>query len=105
MLQAKTDVGVSCHYQEGQAVAEHINRLITDSTPIFDHKQARVLRYSDIVILARSRTHLSQLELAFREQRVPYHSINDGEFLDQLENFQKGIWECQLDGSLSYANE
>jgi len=85
LLQTKANTELNCHYLEGQAVAKHINKLIADFTPILEREQARMLRYSDIVILARNRTHLSQLELALREENIPYTSINNGEFLDQLE--------------------
>lgn len=85
LLQARTNTELNCHYREGQAVAKHIKKLIADFTPILEREQARMLRYSDIIILARSRTHLSQLELALREKNIPYSSINDSEFLDQLE--------------------
>ncbi len=85
LLQAKTNTELNCHYREGQAVAKYINKLIADSTPIIGLDQARAVRYSDIIVLARSRTHLSQLELALREQHIPYCSINDDKFLDQLE--------------------
>lgn len=85
LLQAKMNTELNCHYREGQAVAKNINNLIAEFTPIIDQDQTRAVRYRDIIILARSRTHLSQLELALREQHIPYCSINDDKFLDQLE--------------------
>lgn len=85
LLQARSNSEFNSHHQEGQAVAKNIRKLIADSTPILDQKLNRAVRYSDIIILARSRTHLPQLELALREQHIPYRSINDNEFLDQLE--------------------
>lgn len=85
LLQAKTNTELNCHYREGQVVAKNINKLIAESTPIIDIDEARAVQYSDIIVLARSRTHLSQLELALREQHIPYCSINDDKFLDQLE--------------------
>lgn len=85
LLEARTNNESSCHYLEGEAVAKQIKALIENSTPIRDQQQTRAVRYSDMMILARSRTHLSQLELALRDQYIPYCSISDNEFLDQLE--------------------
>ena len=37
------------------------------------------------MVLARSRTHLAQIELALREQNIPYSSTYDKNFLSALE--------------------
>ncbi len=85
LLEARTNSESSRHYLEGKAVAKQIKALIENSTPILDQQQTRAVCYGDMMILARSRTHLSQLELALRDQYIPYRSISDNEFLDQLE--------------------
>ena len=85
LLEPRINTELNCHYREGRNVAAKINALITSATPILDAGQVRPLCYRDIIILARNRIHLSQLELALREQHIPYTSVNDSEFLDQLE--------------------
>ena len=85
LLQAREDGKSDCHYLEGQAVAREIKALCARPTPIFDQSQPRAAGYSDVMILARSRVHLSQLEQALREEGIPYHSIRDNELLKQLE--------------------
>lgn len=86
LTQARINNEFDYHYREGQTVAEQIKALIKHSTPICDHdQQARAIRYSDMIILARRRIHLPQLELALREKDIPYRSISDNEFLKQLE--------------------
>lgn len=76
---------LNCHYQEGVSVANNITQLIANCTPIMDKDRVRAVRYSDIMILARTRTHLPQLELALRENKIPYQSLNTENFLDHLE--------------------
>ncbi len=83
--QTKNNVEINCHFKEGQIVADQIKKLLADKTAIFENGQQRSLRYKDIIILTRSRTHTPQLELALREQQIPYNSVSDSNFLDQLE--------------------
>ncbi len=85
LLQKRLNGERNCHYQEGQAIAQHIDRLVASSTPILCQQQVRAIGYRDIVILARNRTNLPPLERALREQNIPYSSVDDNEFSDQLE--------------------
>lgn len=85
LLQAREGNKSDCHYLEGQAVARQIKALCERPTPISDQSQTRAAGYGDVMILARNRIHLSQLELALREADIPYHSIRDNELLKQLE--------------------
>ena len=76
---------IDSHFLEGQQVASKISKLISDSTPIMENQTPRAIKFSDIIILARNRTHLAQLELALSEQHIPYSSTYDGDFLNKLE--------------------
>ncbi len=85
LLQARKNAEINCHYQEGQYVAKQINKLINNCTSIYENGHKRLLHYDDIIILTRSRIHSPQIELALREQGIPYTSISDNNFLKQLE--------------------
>ncbi len=85
LLEAKSSIEDDSHHLEGLQVASKICELITEATPIMENQTPRAIEYSDIIVLARNRTHLAQLEHALREQHVPYSSTYDGEFLSRLE--------------------
>ncbi len=63
------------YYREGQAIAQRIRELIGQST----------VRYNDILILMRTRTHLADYEAALRDQGIPYLSLDRGTLLQSLE--------------------
>lgn len=73
------------HLDEGHLIARHINSLIADKTLIGDEGQAREIRYSDILILIRHRTHADDYEQALREAGIPYNSANRGTLLESQE--------------------
>ncbi|MDH3947491.1 MAG: UvrD-helicase domain-containing protein, partial [Gammaproteobacteria bacterium] len=76
----------SQRYQhEAQTIATTIQALINAATPIGDENAARPLRYADILILLRSRTHISEYEKALREANIPYLGAERGTLLDSLE--------------------
>ncbi len=85
LREARINIEDNSHQLENQQVACKISALISSATPIMDNQIPRALKYSDIIILARNRTHLAQLELALSEQRIPFNSVYDGEFLSRLE--------------------
>ena len=85
LLEARQNVESDCHFLEGQAIAKKINSVVNSSNIIDKEANVKVIDYSDIIILARSRTHLAQLELALREQNIPYNSTYDKDFLSTLE--------------------
>lgn len=70
---------------EGQQVANSIRQLIDQQTPIGHTKDTRALRYSDILILLRSRTHVGEFEQALRHQAIPYLGAERGTLLEALE--------------------
>ena len=72
LLEARQNIENDSHFLEGQAIAKKINSLINSSNTIASEAGAKAIDYNDIMILARNRTHLAQLELALREQNIPY---------------------------------
>ncbi|MBU1192961.1 MAG: UvrD-helicase domain-containing protein [Gammaproteobacteria bacterium] len=73
------------HLSEARSIAARIRRLIDAPTLIGPAEQARPLRYSDILILLRSRTHAGSYEQALREAGIPYLGAARGTLLDSLE--------------------
>ena len=72
-------------YHEGQRIAKTIKELIANNTLVGRPGNTRALRYSDILILFRSRTRVSDYERALREAHVPYIGTERGTLLDSLE--------------------
>lgn len=85
LREARFNIEDNSHQLEGQQVARKISQLIANATPVMDNQTPRAIRYNDIIILARNRTHLAQLELALSEQSIPFNSAYDSEFLNRLE--------------------
>ncbi len=73
------------HFHEGQQIARKINALIDEACLIGEGEQARPLRYGDIMLLVRSRSHLSHYERALREAGIPYLSADRGTLLESAE--------------------
>ncbi len=83
--EAPVNAEYDCHYLESKNIAQKILSLKSNNTAVAAESGPRTLQFSDIMILARSRTHLAQLELALEEQNIPYSSTYDKEFLNTLE--------------------
>ncbi len=62
-------------YREGRQIAERIEQLVEQG----------IAGYGDILVLMRSRTHLSDYESALRERGIPYLSRDHGTLLQSLE--------------------
>ncbi len=73
------------HLQEGKAIAARIRSLINEHNAVGDAGQARPLRYDDIMILVRQRTHVADYEQALRAAGIPYVSANRGTLLHCVE--------------------
>lgn len=76
------------HYYEGSTIARRIQMMLNDGTAIQETsglRKLRPLRFNDIMILIRSRTHLSAYEAALREQGIAYISNTKSTILDTLE--------------------
>lgn len=72
-------------YNEGLSVAHKIKNLIAQKTPIENNGCYQAAKYSDIIILLRSRTHVSEYERALRQTGIPYIGANRGTLLECLE--------------------
>lgn len=73
------------HLSEARAISARIRTLIDTPTLIGSSDQARPLRFGDILILLRSRTHAASYEQALREAGIPYLGAARGTLLDSLE--------------------
>lgn len=73
------------HLQEGERIAQRISQLLADETTVAQGGIARPLRYDDIMILVRQRTHLFAYEQALRDAGIPYLSANRGTLLQCIE--------------------
>ena len=71
--------------REGEMIASHIKSLLELHTVIGQDKEARPLRYDDIMILARSRNHIHGYEEALRAAGIPYVTASRGTLLDCIE--------------------
>jgi len=73
------------YYREGLLIADRINSLVNDKTIITKDNKHTYIRYSDIIVLVQTRTHVKDYEAAMRVKRIPYLGINRGTLLDSLE--------------------
>jgi ATP-dependent helicase/nuclease subunit A len=70
---------------EAAFIAEKINELITAKTIVGEGVSARPLRYDDVIILLRHRTHAAIYERALMHAGIPYLGIDKGTLLETLE--------------------
>ncbi len=70
---------------EGEQITGEILRLITTHTPIMVNDEVRPVRYGDIMILVRKRTHTSFYEQALRSAGIPYLGAERGTLLQSGE--------------------
>ncbi len=73
------------HYDEGSLIARHIDTMMNNGTAIKKGNELRPIMRSDVIILLRSRTHLSAYEMALREHNIAYTSNTKSTILDTLE--------------------
>ena len=67
--------------REGRWIATRIQQLIEDQMPVTEREQTRAMRYGDVMVLARSRTHLWALEAALAAQGIPFSTATRGTLL------------------------
>lgn len=72
------------HYQEGLLIAEKISSLVLSKT-ISVHGESHLIKYSDVLILIRRRTHLKNYEDALRTTGIPFVSQRKGALLESPE--------------------
>ncbi|NOX75769.1 MAG: UvrD-helicase domain-containing protein [Gammaproteobacteria bacterium] len=73
------------HLNEGRLIAERIAQMMSANTLVGPVDAARLLRYSDIIILLRNRSHAASYEQALREASIPYVGANRGTLLESQE--------------------
>jgi len=73
------------HEKEATQIAQHIQQLIQQQTPISDGDQQRPVTFDDIFILIRKRAHVADYERALRDAGIAYLGTNRGTFLSCLE--------------------
>lgn len=73
------------HRNEGEVIATRIHALLEQATLIGDATEARPIRYDDIMILVRHRTHVHAYEEALRAAGIPYITASRGTLLDCIE--------------------
>ncbi len=73
------------YLEEGRLIAKQIQDMVEKQTFIGETKSARPIRFSDIIILVRNRTHTADYEQALREISIPYVGANRGTLLDSQE--------------------
>lgn len=73
------------YFNEGLMIADKIEELIKNRTPVADKSGHREINYQDIIILLRSRTHVSDYERALRQKGIPYIGAKRGTLLECLE--------------------
>jgi ATP-dependent helicase/nuclease subunit A len=71
--------------EEARWITQRIQNLIETKTLIGSPEQSRPVRYGDIVILLRSRTHAHAYENALREEGIPFLGAGRGTLLESLE--------------------
>jgi len=67
---------------EAEQVAARIGALVAARLPIIDGGNVRALRYDDVMILARHRTHLAHFERALAAQHIPFAAASRGTLLE-----------------------
>ena len=73
------------HSEEATTVAQTIARLHQDKLMIEDSDRPRPIEYSDILIIARQKTHFDLFTQALRQQRIPVMSAYESGLLSRLE--------------------
>lgn len=82
---ARADKEDRRYAREGEMIAGRIHDLVANNTPVSRDGNTRTLRYGDIIILLRQRTHASAYEKALRETGIPYLSASKGTLLENIE--------------------
>ncbi len=78
------DEELRARHLEAMAVAERIAAIV-GAWEVRVGGRMRVARYADVMLLARSRTHLRLFEDALRAARIPFVTARSGGLLDRLE--------------------
>jgi ATP-dependent helicase/nuclease subunit A len=71
--------------REGEQVARRIRALVDSAVAVRGENGPRAIGYSDVMVLARSRTHLQALEQKLTAAGIPYVGSSRGTLLDTAE--------------------
>lgn len=71
--------------REGELVAQRIRALVDSAVAVRGEHGDRAIGYSDVMVLARSRTHLQSLERKLTAAGIPYVGSSRGTLLDTAE--------------------
>ncbi|HZR36903.1 MAG TPA: UvrD-helicase domain-containing protein [Nevskia sp.] len=71
--------------REGRLVAQRIRALVESGVAVRGEHGNRAIEYGDVMVLARSRTHLQLLEQALTAAGIPYVGSSRGTLLDTAE--------------------
>ncbi len=71
--------------REGRLVAQRIRALVDSGVAVRGEHGNRAIEYDDVMVLARSRTHLQLLEQALTAAGIPYVGSSRGTLLDTAE--------------------
>ncbi len=73
------------HRAEGEQLAVRIRELVDSGVAVDGDAGPRRLRYGDVLVLARARTHIADYERALAGAAIPFVSAERGALLDTME--------------------
>ncbi len=73
------------HYQAGLALAQRMRGLVEGRVAIESSTGTRPIRYDDMLLLVRQRTHLATYQQALRAAGIPFSGAERGALLDSPE--------------------
>lgn len=85
LRQPRPGQGTTRHDIEANLIAQRIRHLVDTAVPVSTDSEHRALRYSDIFILLRDRSHSPAYESALRTHRIPYTGVERGTLLASRE--------------------
>lgn len=85
LLQPREERSNPQYLLEGEQIVTEIKRLIEARAPISINGTVRPIRYADIMILVRKRTHTGYYEQALRQANIPYLGAERGTLLQSGE--------------------
>lgn len=85
LVSARIDNETTAHFHEGVFIAEHMLELMATQAPISDANTIRPARFSDMLILTRTRSHIEDLKAGLRSRNIPIHTSDADHLLNYLE--------------------
>jgi ATP-dependent helicase/nuclease subunit A len=75
----------SLRHKEADTIAKQILQLVSKPALITDNESVRTVKYGDVLILMRNRTHIDIYEDALKLHNIPFIGDKKGGLLDNLE--------------------